>query len=206
MANFTHLTRSNYARVLTIVGERHPELGSVLAQHGAPALRKRAEGYATLVRIILEQQISVQAANSIFRRLRSGLGHVSARRVADAGERQLQALGLTRQKARYCHALAVAIRKRQLSLAALAGQDDRSAIAALVAQPGIGPWTAGIYLMNATGRADIWPPGDLALERSIDDLVPARQRAAAKRDGARWQPYRSAAALILWQHYRHRNP
>ena len=167
-----------------------------------PGFWCRRAGVESLFRIILEQQISVAAARTLFRRVSGSLGGMSARRVYEAGADGLRALGLSRQKARYCHELSRSVVERRLSIAGLARMGDEAAIAALCAQPGIGPWSASIYLMSALKRMDVWAPGDLALQRGIEDLFPGADTSALVQTGERWRPWRAVAARLVWHHYR----
>lgn len=180
----------------------HREMAAIVERWGVPDYWRRAPGTDTLARIILEQQVSLAAAATLHRRLCRTLGGaLSARRLAATGAERLHALGVTRQKARYCVALASAVTERRLSLAGLARRPDAEALAELVALPGIGPWTASIYLIAALRRPDVWPPGDLALERALEaHFGPARAGRLAA-DGARWRPLRSVAAQLLWHDY-----
>jgi len=157
------------------------------------------------VRIILEQQVSLQSAATLFRRLDRELsGGLSARSVQGAGIAGMRAHGLTRQKADYVVSLAGEITSGRLRLEALRRLDDASAFDALIRLRGIGPWTASIYLLMVLRRPDVWPPGDLALHVALARLrrqnrVPSSADAA--RYAERWSPWRSAAARILWQGY-----
>ena len=178
-----------------------PAMAAVDARFGPPRPSRRAAGLDTLVHIILEQQISVRAADAIHRRLRQRLGRVSARALVAAGEAGLREAGLTRQKAHYCAELGRAIIERRFSLTRLARAPDEDALAELVTLKGIGRWSAAIYLMMALGRDDIWPPGDLALDRAVLQLLPAETAIPAE-IAERWAPYRSIAADYLWHYYR----
>ncbi|MCE2422756.1 MAG: DNA-3-methyladenine glycosylase 2 family protein [Gemmatimonadetes bacterium] len=178
------------------------EFGFVLDRWGLPPFWTRPAGVDTLFRIIIEQQISVAAANTVYRRMRRGLGALTAGRVASAGESGLRAMGLSRQKARYCHSLARAVTERRFSVAGLARLDDDEAATALQAQPGIGPWSASLYLMSALKRMDVWPSGDLALLKGIAGLLPDADAVHLARTGDRWRPRRAVAARLVWHYYR----
>ena len=122
-------------------------------------------------------------------------------RILAASEDGLCAPGLSRQKARYASALA----RARIDYTALRRASDAEVIATLTAVPGIGPWTAEIYAMFSLGRADIFAPGDLALQEAARLLydLPARPRERALRDMAEsWSPWRSVAARALWAYYR----
>lgn len=186
------------------LARRDRRLGLLVRRHGPPPLWARPRGFATLLRIILEQQVSLASAGAMYRRL---LGRVSAptpAAVLDLGNDGLRQLGFTRQKAGYAVALAERVEDGRLPLARLHRATDAEALALLTEVPGIGPWTAGIYLLMVLRRPDVWPPGDLALHKAMARLggvagVPSTAAALAMAE--RWRPYRAVAARILWQAY-----
>jgi DNA-3-methyladenine glycosylase II len=156
------------------------------------------------VRIILEQQVSLASARAIYARLRGGAGRVTPDALLALGVRRVRGLGLTRQKAAYVLALAEEVRGGGLDLRALGAADDATAHAALVRLNGIGRWTADIYLLMALGRPDVWPKGDIALERTLRDVKRLRARTSPERlerIAESWRPHRSVAARMLWHHY-----
>jgi DNA-3-methyladenine glycosylase II len=184
---------------------RHdPDLARLLARDGTPPLWARPAGFATLVKIILEQQVSLASARAIYARLRAGAGRVAPAPLLALGDRGVRRLGLTRQKTAYVLGLAEAVRDGGLDLDAVAAADDDEARAALVRLKGIGRWTADIYLLMALGRPDVWPTGDIALERTVR-LVKRLRAAPSPERIARiaevWRPHRSVAARMLWHHY-----
>ena len=174
--------------------------GRVLAQTGPLPLRLKAGGFGGLLEIIISQQVSVASASAIRDRMALA-GLTNEADVRTAGIDGLRSAGLSRPKARYALALAEA----ELDYDALAAQTDAEATENLCKQLGIGPWTAQIYVMFCLGRADAFPPGDLALQeaaRQIFDL-PARPDAAAlEAMSLQWSPWRSVAARALFAYYR----
>jgi DNA-3-methyladenine glycosylase II len=181
------------------------QLAAIVRRHGPPPLFARPRGFATLVWIILEQQVSLASARVLFEKLRRALqGSVTAGAVAELGEPGLLALGFTRQKARYVSGLAERIVRRELELDRIARLDDADAEVALLDVLGIGPWTAGVYLLMALRRPDVWPPGDLGLHKSMMEVkclprVPSSLEAAEY--ALRWRPWRAVAARLLWHAY-----
>jgi len=174
-------------------------------QVGAPAERRHKTGFPTLLRIIVDQQVSVQAGAAIWRKLDRNLGGVSAKKVLAVGEGDLKACGLSRAKATYAVALAEAVFERSLNLSSLHRLDDDAVREALMRVKGIGRWSADIYLMFALGRGDIWPAGDLALAEAAKRLLSLSERPTpAEMDGIgeRWKPWRTAAAITLWHYYK----
>lgn len=142
-----NLDTATLARGVRALARRDPDLARLARQHGPPPLWARPPGFATLVYIILEQQVSLASARAAFERLRqAGRGTVTPRLVLRLDDARLKAVGFSRQKAGYARALAQAVLARELDLPALAGLDDDTARAQLLRHKGIGPWTADIYL------------------------------------------------------------
>ena len=171
---------------------------------GYPPLWAREPGFASLVHIILEQQVSIKAAATMFQRLASHLGSVTPELVQKAGESELRQVGLTRQKARYCVELANRIASGALELSKLDTLDDAQGRSHLLDIPGLGPWTVDVYYMMALRRANVWPPGDLALASAIQDIKQLEARPTRDEQlvfAEQWKPWRAVAARMLWMHY-----
>ena len=182
------------------LGRREPRFAEALPLCGPLPLRREEDGFAALLRAIVGQQVSVASARAIWGRL-EGMGLTEAAAMAAASDEDLRAAGLSRQKARYGRALALA----GIDFNALRGVPDADVVRTLVAIPGIGVWTAEIYAMFALGRADVFAPGDLALQEAARILfgLEARPSEKALRAMAEdWSPWRSVAARILWAYYR----
>jgi DNA-3-methyladenine glycosylase II len=183
---------------------RDPDLAAILRSRGTPPLWDRPAGFASLVRIILEQQVSLASARALEARLVSVLGPHTPEAFLGRGERGLRRLGLTRQKARYCCGLARAVRWRDIDLEGLASLDDETVAETLTRLDGVGPWTAQIYLLMVLLRPDVWPRGDLALVAALQEVKGMRRAPSVRRAAAiaeTWRPYRSVAARMLWQEY-----
>lgn len=179
---------------------RHAAFARAQDLTGPLPLRRHADGFRALLDAIVGQQVSTASANAIWARLEAA-GLTDEAAVAAADDAALRAAGLSRQKVRYAQALATA----RLDYAALRMAPDAEVVAALVALPGIGRWTAEIYAMFALGRADVFAPGDLALQEAARDLfdLAARPTEKALRAMAEdWSPWRAVAARQLWAYYR----
>jgi DNA-3-methyladenine glycosylase II len=181
-----------------------PAFAAGLARVGYPPPRIRQRGYATLLRTILGQQVSVASAAAVYRKLETLVGDPGdPHAILAASDETLRAAGLSRQKASYARSLADEVTSSRLDLDRLPHDDD-AAIAQLVRVKGIGRWSAEIYLLFAEGRPDIWPAGDLAVQIEIGRLLGHGERPSEKltRDLAEaWRPHRGALAIFTWHHY-----
>lgn len=163
-------------------------------------LRLREDGFAAICDAVVSQQISIHAASAIAGRM-SAAGLAGEAAIAAADDDALRAAGLSRPKARYLRGIAGA----GIDWPGLRDLPDDQVIARLTALPGIGRWTADIYLKFALGRADAFAAGDLALAEAARVLygLPGRPGPAALTALAEpWRPWRSVAARALWAYYR----
>jgi len=204
VGNGRPLTVRTLRRAARELGAADPQLGVSVERYGPPPLWSRDPSYATLVHLILEQQVSLASAQAAFDRLRAALGgSVEPEPLLHLTDEELRAIGFSRQKAGYARTLANAMLDG-FDLGALAAMPDDEVRHALIAMPGIGPWTADIYLTMCLLRPDVWPHGDLALATSARDLLDLDERptfADLGKIAERWHPYRAVAARILWHDY-----
>jgi DNA-3-methyladenine glycosylase II len=173
------------------------------AVQGAIPLRLKPPGFATLLSAIVSQQVSTASAAAIWARV-EGAGLISPKAVAAASEDDLRAVGLSRPKMRYARALA----ESGLDFERLGAAGDDEVLISLTALPGIGVWTAEIYLLFSLGRSDILPAGDLALQIAAADLFGLGDRLSERQLrtlGQGWSPWRGVAARLLWVWYRARH-
>ncbi len=190
---------------LDALGHIEPAFARAVAQAGYPEPRIRDRGYVTLLRTIVGQQISFKAADAVWQKVETTVGDIEnpVAMMALADE-DLRAAGLSRQKIGYCRSLAELVAGGTLDLHNLP-IDDEEAIAALTMIKGIGRWSAEIYLLFAEGRPDIWPAGDLAVQEDVGrllghDVRPGEKLVRELAEG--WRPYRGAAAIFAWHHYK----
>ena len=196
------LTRESLAAAALALAERDPHLAAIHQIHGPPPMWARRPGFPTLLRIILEQQVSLISARAMFERLKSNIEPFTALGFMEAGEASLRSLGVTRQKSHYLVQVAQAFTNGELNQ--LGRLNDEDAFQALVRIKGIGPWTANIYLLMVLRRPDIWPDGDVALASAVGSLHKMNPRPSfpeLAKIAEAWRPYRSVAARMLWQYY-----
>jgi DNA-3-methyladenine glycosylase II len=198
------LDAAAFDRVATALVDADPALARIVADHGLPPFWSRPAGFRALVLLILEQQVSLASAAAAYRRVRERVRTVTPAAILACSPEELRLDGVSRQKDRYLRALAEAVLSGALDLDALAGHDDATARAELIALPGIGRWTADVYLLACLGRPDLWPVGDRALQVAVAealDLAEVPGPDALEVLGERWRPHRSSAARILWHGY-----
>ncbi len=198
------VSRKTLRKAVDELCSRDTDLRRVVQKFGPPLLWARRPTFATLLRIILEQQVSLASAESTFRRLQDAVGRIIPETVARRSLAEIRRLGFTGQKAGYCLDLARRIEAGGLNLRKVSRADDDDVRAALLEMRGIGPCTADIYLLMALRRADVWPDGDLALANAVRGVKRLRTRPTPerlRRIASRWRPWRSVAARILWHHY-----
>ncbi len=183
---------------------RDPHLAEVHRRFGPPPLWARRPGFSALVRIILEQQVSLASARAAFERLRAAVDRLTPRAFLELDAATLRRAGFSRQKAGYCRSLAEEIVAGRLRLAEVARMDDDSAHDRLTRLRGVGRWTADIYLLMALGRPDVWPRGDLALAKAaqrVKGLAELPGDEELESIAAAWRPWRAVAARLLWHDY-----
>lgn len=198
------LTSDQLKAGLDAIAASEPAMARALGIAGYPEPRIRPTGYATLLRTIVGQQVSVAAAASVWARLEALLGtDLPPDAVLTADFEALRGCGLSRQKQGYARSLCELVVAGALDLNALPA-DDEEAIAQLVQIKGIGRWSAEIYLLFAEGRPDIWPAGDLAVQAGLHKILsldarPSEQEARTLAE--QWRPHRGAAAIFTWHCY-----
>ena len=200
----TRLTADALARAVDELAVRDGDLAGIVARHGLPPLWDRAPGFATLLHLVLEQQVSLASAQAAYDRLRAAADPLTPSRFLELTDAELLAIGFSRQKARYGRALAEAIESGALDLESLETLDDDAVHEALQAVPGIGPWTSSVYLLMVLLRPDLWPVGDIALAESVGQVKGLGRRPDAAEMavlGEAWRPWRSVAARLLWHDY-----
>jgi DNA-3-methyladenine glycosylase II len=190
--------------IAALAGE--PVFAAIIERAGPPRFRRRRNGFKTLLHIILEQQVSIDAAAAMFRRLNEECRPLLPTGFLALDDATLRRCGFSRQKASYGRGLAASVASGALDFADLAATADDAALATLVSLKGIGRWSAEIYLIFALGRADVWPAADLGLQFAVATELglPTRLGERELRDiGERWRPWRSVAACLFWQSYLH---
>lgn len=180
-----------------------PHLNAVYVKYGPPPLWDREPGFATLLQIILEQQVSLASAKACFDKLTANLGNVTPETVLSLNDAVLKTVGFSRQKTAYARHLSEAILEKHVDLDSLSHLPDAEVKTELTKLKGIGEWTSDIYLLMALLRPDVMPKGDIALHSAWHKLSgePRPTSDEFLVIAERWKPYRSVAARLLWHFY-----
>ena len=197
------LTERSLARAVRTLATNDRALGASVERSGTPPLWAREPSFATLVHLILEQQVSLASALAAFERLRSATGDLTPTAFLALDDRALREIGFSRQKAGYARELATALTDG-FDLAALERMPDDEVRRSLIGLRGVGRWTADVYLTMCLLRPDVWPHGDQALSTGATEILGLEERPSFDELGAlaeRWRPYRAVAARIIWHHY-----
>lgn len=198
------LDEQNLVNACAELSKFDQDLAFVFNTYGTPPLWEREADFATLIHIILEQQVSLASALSAFNKLKEKLVEITPENVLSLTDEELKACYFSRQKTIYARELAKAILNGNLNLEALKTLPDEEVKAELKKIKGIGDWTADIYLLMALLRSDVMPKGDLALHVAWQKLKDAPQRPTSDefiKMAEKWKPFRAAAARLLWHFY-----
>ena len=187
--------------------KRDRDLAEIITNYGYPDPWQRKPGFATLIRIILEQQVSYASAKAAFQRLQDAVDELNPEHFLALDDDELKKIGFSRQKTRYGRILAQTILDGSLDLESLEQLPDAEIRKQLTAIKGIGDWTVDIYLMMALQRQDVFPSKDLAVAIAVKEIKNLSIRPpAAKLEtiAESWKPYRAIATKILWHYYLNR--
>lgn len=207
MQDFYEL-RPASARLRTAIEELYrldADFARIEAEAGPVTTLQLPPTFAALVRIVIGQQLATRVARVIFQKLAAAVP-LEPDGFLQASDAELAAAGLSRAKQACCRALAQALNDGSLNLAACEMADDQSVWSALTAIRGVGPWTAEIFMLFGLQRLDVFPGGDLALQRAyaqLKGIEPAPKARALTAYVEPLRPYRGVAALLLWHAYRH---
>ena len=197
-------TDADLGRIVRLLAARDKALATIVDRYGMPPLWPREPGFATLLHIILEQQVSLASAKTAYDRLCAAIGPPLPRAFLSLDDAQLKAIGFSRQKTRYGRELARAIIEGRLEMERLASADDDTVRAELIKLPGIGTWTVDVYLLLALRRPDAFAASDLALLTAVQQVKKLKSRPSpeqVEKMAERWRPYRAGAARLLWHAY-----
>lgn len=198
------LNKRTLAAACASLAQTVPIFRRVHDKYGLPPLWDRPAGFATLLQIILEQQVSLASAKACFDKLAATLGDVIPEGLLGLSDAELKTVGFSRQKTAYARHLSKALLDGSIDLEDLHHRTDAEVKAELIKLKGVGEWTSDIYLLMALLRPDVMPKGDIALHAAYQRLAGEDQRPDAEeflRIAESWKPHRSTAARLLWHFY-----
>jgi DNA-3-methyladenine glycosylase II len=198
------LNNNTLLKAIGDLAKTDDDLKNIIQKFGAPPLWDREEGFPTLIRIILEQQVSLKSAKAAYEKLVAKASPLTPQKLLKLSDSQLKAFGFSRQKINYCRNVANVILDGTLDLNALLKMDNDTVKSELMKIKGVGQWTSDIYLLMALKRPDVWPNGDLALATAIQKIKNLENRPTddeMKEISENWKPWRAVAARILWHYY-----
>ena len=200
----TLVTEAHLAEMAEYLAKKHTIFRKVLILYGQPPLWGREQGFATLLQIILEQQVSLASAKACFDKLVAHIGRLTPETLLTLDDITMKRIGFSRQKTAYARHLSQALIDRRIDLDALEALPDHAVKAELVKLKGVGEWTSDIYLLMAMLRPDVMPRGDIALHEAYRRLRALDERPSSNtfaEIAEQWSPYRSVAARLLWHFY-----
>lgn len=204
MTKIKAISQRNLPAICRELSKSDERLGFVHSTYGTPPLWARPTGFATLLNIILEQQVSLASAKACFDKLTAYLDDFTPEQFLTINDADLKTIGFSRQKTAYARHLAEAMINKRIDLEGLHLRPDAAVKSELVKLKGVGEWTADVYLLMAMLRADVMPRGDIALHAAYQKLTGAEKRPGSDefiKIAEKWRPYRSVAARLLWHFY-----
>jgi len=179
----------------------HKIFFKIKERYGIPPNWQRPQGFVSLSRIILEQQVSLASAEAHFNKLNSYINEFTPNEILKLSDKEMRACQISRQKAKYLRELSLAVLNKDLIFDKLQKLNAEEVRKKLTSIKGIGDWTTDIYLMFCLQSKDIFPFGDIALINTIKELTKVKTKSGIVRLAQKWKPYRSLAAYFLWYYY-----
>ena len=194
----------NFIGFCTILAKKDRAIKTIIHQHGHPPVWTRSNTFASLIHIILEQQVSLASAKAAFVKLKNYIGNITPQKILELTDAELRACYFSRQKTVYARELAQAIISKKINLKKLSALPDDEVRMELKKIKGIGDWTVDIYLLFVLQRCDIFPTGDLAMMNALKEVKKLSKQTSKEEIielANSWRPYRSIATYLLWHHY-----
>lgn len=184
-------------------------LKQIYTDLGNPYIPSRPEGFETLCKLIIEQQVSLESAKACFKNLEANIGTILPKNILKHSIEDLKTFSISKQKASYLIALSNAVNEKSLEIEKLSLLNEIEIRNQLIKVKGIGNWTIDIYLMFCLNFNDIIPLGDIAIINTIKELYNCNSSEEIKQISEKWKPHRSMATYLLWHYYltkRNRKP
>jgi DNA-3-methyladenine glycosylase II len=197
-------SEDNFQKICKGLAKKDAHLKSILEQYSYPPMWTRPASFATLIHIILEQQVSLASARAAFEKLKSKIGIITPQKLLALSDEEMRACYFSRQKTVYARHLATTIISGQLNLKKLSSGHDDDIRVTLKQVKGIGDWTVDVYLLFALQRSDVFPVGDLAMMNAFREIKQTPKHVSKEEIiimAEAWRPHRSVATMLLWHYY-----
>lgn len=181
--------------------EMDSHFDQIFIKYGAPPNWSRTQGFDSLVRIILEQQVSLESGKAAFEKLQLMVPSFTPAEIGLLTVEKMRKATISRQKASYILGLAEAVQSQTLDIENLRNESKERCYDLLTSIRGIGPWTARVYMLFSLQHQDIFPTGDIALIHTVKELWGVGSKEDVYLKATQWSPYRSAASFFLWHYY-----
>jgi DNA-3-methyladenine glycosylase II len=186
---------------IAILSENHEIFRNIIEKYGMPQIPRRPQGFATLVLLILEQQVSIDSAKATYLKIKTKIVDVLPEAAIQLSDEEFRALGVSRQKTTYIKGLAAAILSKKIELESLPSKSAEQVRAELIQLKGIGNWTIDVYMMFSLEAPDIIPLADIGVISVIRELLDIHDKQEMMEYVEQWSPYRTAATYLLWHYY-----
>lgn len=195
------LNEQTFADACNYLIEREPKFLKIKNQFGNPPFWKRDPGFATVVRIILEQQVSIASAKAHYEKLYGHSQGLQPHILLAMSDVEYRQCAISRQKRTYIQDLCTKVNSGEILLDKMDKLDDEMVASMLCNVKGIGLWTASVYMMFCLRRPNHFPAGDIAIIKTVHELFDVPKDQTHEEFAMRWAPYRTVATYFLWWHY-----
>jgi DNA-3-methyladenine glycosylase II len=186
---------------LAYLSNKDEVLKTIVDRYGPPVVQKRAEGFAALCHIILEQQVSIASAKACFIKIQNLLGEITSHTLANVSDEDLRSCGVSRQKTIYLKDLADKVNSGIIDFDSFSKKSEQQIRAELIAVKGVGNWSVEVYLMFCLQSPDIIPLGDIAIKHTLKELYGCHTYEEMLEVTDKWKPFRTLASFVVWHHY-----
>lgn len=204
MNKHSRFHKNNFKQLCNTVAAKDKDLRKVIKLYGYPPLWRRDPDFASLIHIILEQQVSLASAKAAFIKLQEKIKIISPQNLMALNDDEMKACYFSRQKTIYARHLAEMVLSGKLDIEQINTLHDDEVRTQLKQVKGIGDWTSDVYLMFALNRCDCFPHGDIALIKAIKELKELDAKTSIEEIisiADTWKPYRTIASYLLWHYY-----
>lgn len=188
-------------QAISFLTSKDETLKFILDNFGNPIIQKRAEGFASMCHIILEQQVSIASAKACYVKLENHFKIISPQTILNAEDSTLRNCGVSRQKIIYLKDLASKVLSRQIDFESFHKKTEEQIRKELITIKGVGNWSIEVYLMFCLQSPDIIPLGDIAIKNTLKELYNCETVEEMQLISDNWKPFRTFASYTIWHYY-----